>query len=70
LDKVVAVWEGMEWASASGLDAFFIKIDFEKAYDRVEWSFILATMKALVFGHFFIGTVGMLFVEAFTCFHH
>jgi len=38
---------GMKWALSSGLDALFVNIDFEKAHDRVEWSFILAMLKAL-----------------------
>jgi hypothetical protein len=64
LVNVIAIWEGMEWARAFGLDALFIKIDFEKEYDLVEWSFILAMLKALSFGPSFLCAIEMLFGAA------
>jgi len=39
MDNVIAVWESMEWVQTLMLDSFFIKINFEKDYDRVEWFF-------------------------------
>lgn len=42
----------------------FIKIDFEKAYDRIEWQFILSMLKALGFGLVFINSISMLFKDA------
>nr|KUM50953.1 hypothetical protein ABT39_MTgene799 [Picea glauca]QHR90568.1 hypothetical protein Q903MT_gene4593 [Picea sitchensis] len=56
----------MEWARSTSLEALFIKIDFEKAYDRVEWPFILAMLKALGFGLAFINSVETLFASAST----
>jgi hypothetical protein len=46
------------------MDALFIKIDFEKEYDLVEWSFILAMLKALSFGPSFLCAIEMLFGAA------
>jgi hypothetical protein len=37
-------------ARSLGLEATFINIDFEKAYDRVEWPFILVMLKVTGFG--------------------
>ena len=54
LDNVIIVWEGMEWAQVSNQEALFIKIDFEKAYDRIEWNFILSMLQDLRFGLVFI----------------
>lgn len=68
LDNIVVVWEGWEWARSSDLDALFIKIDFEKAvYGKVEWPFILAILKAMGFGPYFIQSVETLFVDASAC---
>jgi hypothetical protein len=39
----------MKWSRASSLDVIFIKIDFENAYNQVDWSFILAMLKTLRF---------------------
>jgi len=47
----------MEWARASGLYYLFIMIDFDKAYDRVEWPFILSMLKALSLGPLLIEAV-------------
>jgi hypothetical protein len=40
-----------------------IKNEIEKAYDQVEWPFIIPMFKALGIGSSFIGAVEILFVE-------
>lgn len=35
----------------------FFKTDFEKAYDKVEWPFILAMLKALGFRSLFLNSL-------------
>jgi hypothetical protein len=67
LDNMVAIWKGMKWARYLGLKGLFIKLDFRKAYDWVEWSFILAKFQALGFGQFFIWVVETLFANALAC---
>jgi len=57
LDNVIIVWEGMEWTHKFGKEALFIKIDFEKAYDRVEWNFILNMLKDLGFGPLYLYSI-------------
>jgi hypothetical protein len=59
----------MEWARNQALEAMFIKIDFEKVYDRVEWPFILTMLKALGFGPYFIKAVETLFAEVSVSFY-
>lgn len=39
MDNIIGIWEGMERAHQSNQDILFMKIDFEKAYDKVEWDF-------------------------------
>lgn len=56
----------MEWACASQHNALFIKIDFEKSYDKIEWNFIFVMLQALGFGPSFIASVKMLFSNAST----
>ena len=53
LDNVIIIWEGMEWARSSNHDTIFIKIDFKKAYDRIEQNFIIDILDALGFGPIF-----------------
>lgn len=39
-------WESMEWARTLNQDAAMFLVDFEKAYDKVEWDFILMMLSA------------------------
>lgn len=54
LVNIVVVWEGIELAHKSNQSSNFLKIDFAKAYDRIEWPFILAMLQALGFGPKFL----------------
>nr|KUM48543.1 hypothetical protein ABT39_MTgene4558 [Picea glauca]QHR87126.1 hypothetical protein Q903MT_gene1135 [Picea sitchensis] len=51
----------MEWERSQGLEVVFIKIDFSKAYDRVEWPFIVAMLKTLWVYPLFVKVVETLF---------
>lgn len=42
----------------------FLKIDFAKAYDQIEWPSILAMLQSLGFGPIFLQSVQMLFGHA------
>ena len=57
----------MEWARKSKQSLVFLKIDFAKAYDPIEWPFILAMLLALGFGPNFLQSVEMLFGDANVC---
>lgn len=61
------VCEGIERAGCSSQKALFIKIDFAKAYDRIEWPFILAKLKDIGFGPRFIQSIQIIFGDAFAC---
>jgi len=54
----------MEWVQKFSQEALFIKINFEKAYDRIELNFILTMLKALGFGPLFLHSIQMLFRDA------
>ena len=43
----------MEWAKCSHQTSTMLLLDFEKAYDRVEWKFILMTLEAFGFPPYF-----------------
>lgn len=55
----------MEWARVFDQEALFIKINFEKAYEMIEWNFILSMLQALGFDLIFIQSVRMLFRDCY-----
>ena len=50
----------MEWARKSKKPVVFLKIDFAKAYDWIEWPFILAMLQAIGFGTNFLQSMEMV----------
>lgn len=49
LDGPLMVNEILTWAKKSSVDVFLLKIDFEKAYDNVNWNFVLSIMNQMGF---------------------
>ena len=45
LDNLITCWETMDWAKYSGKNIGMMLIDYEKAYDRVEWGFIFMMLE-------------------------
>jgi hypothetical protein len=62
----------MEWVKnprhQARSESLFIKNDFDKTYDIVGWPFILANLKLVVFGPFFVKTMETIFVESTSSF--
>ena len=49
LDNVFLAFEAMEWAMEIKQDLSMLLLDFEKAYDRVNWTFLRQTMQQMGF---------------------
>lgn len=64
LDAIIALWEGFEYAEKSNQDFLFLKIDFEKAYDKIHWDFILQSLRDMGLGPQFTHMVKTLFGNA------
>ena len=64
LDAIINLWECTDYASELSLDFLFLKIDFDKAYDRVEWDFILQSLHDVGLGKKFINYTHMLLGNA------
>ena len=63
---VVSAWEAVEWAHEIGQQCMMLKIDFNKAYDRVDRSFIAEMLTSLGFAPPCVGMVNTLFSNAST----
>ena len=47
LDAILATWEGMNFAEEKEQDYIFFKIDFQRAYDKVSWKYIIELLKQM-----------------------
>ena len=47
LDATVVSWKGMKWDKNQRFTTLFINLDFDRSYEQVDWSNILAMLRAL-----------------------
>ena len=64
LDNILLTHETMEWAKQTGQPFIFLKLDFSKAYDMVDWTFLFQAL-GLLSG--FIKMTKILFRDAIVC---
>jgi len=57
IDNCLSIWTGVEEGHKLGR-YLLLKVDFEKAYDRIEWKFLYACSEAMNFGPNFFKCVG------------
>ncbi|KAL3681900.1 hypothetical protein R1sor_024856 [Riccia sorocarpa] len=60
MDNVVSLKLGQEMTEATGESAIFCKLDFVKAFDRVQHNFLWATLRKMGFAESFIEMVQLL----------
>ena len=59
---MVLTLKAMEWARDTGQLALFLKIDFDKACDNIDWSFITYMSICLGFRPLLLAMVNTLFI--------
>ena len=64
LDNILLTQETMALTEASKQDFIFMKLDFLKAYDKVDWEFLFKAMKQLGIPVEFINMTKLLFSNA------
>ncbi|OAE26836.1 hypothetical protein AXG93_1429s1010 [Marchantia polymorpha subsp. ruderalis] len=69
LDNVLALWMAQDAAKTIKRKGMFVKLDFEKAYDRVEHNYLWDTMNKCGLGQQFTALVKGLTVGASTAVH-
>ena len=66
LENLITSWEAMEWAKTSNQEVVMLLVDFEKAYDRVEWDFFIKMLRDFGFPPNFCSYVKVFLVDAST----
>lgn len=62
----LSTWEAMEWVQETSQQCLVLKIDFDKAYDRIDWSFISELLSCLGFGARCVAMVNIILTNALT----
>jgi hypothetical protein len=64
LDNLLLTQETLAWVEYSGQPLIFLKLDFSKAYDMVNWTFMFQAMLAIGLPEEFNSMVKLLFQDA------
>ena len=63
-DNVFLAIEAMDWAVETNQPMVMLLLDFEKAYDQVEWSFLEGSLLSLGFNQAWISWVRALYIDS------
>jgi len=64
LDNVFMAQEALGWAEESEQNLVLLLLDFEKAFDRIEWGFLFTALAKLGFSGTWVSWVGSLYQTA------
>lgn len=64
LDNILLTHETLAWAKKSKQETIFLKLDFSKAFDRVDWPFLFNTMAKMGFPPSFTNMVKLTMSDA------
>ena len=62
-ENVALLRDVVHYASSSGIPIAILSLDQEKAFDRVDWSFMRSTLSAMGFGPSFISWVNLFYSQ-------
>lgn len=52
LENLLTYWESMHWAMKANQNSAMMLLDFEKAYDKIEWKFVFMVLESMRFPNF------------------
>jgi hypothetical protein len=64
LDNVLLIHEMLDWAKRFRQLIIFLKLDFSKAYDKVNWEFLLKALEKLGMSTQVVSMIKLLFSNA------
>ncbi|CAM6097625.1 unnamed protein product [Calypogeia fissa] len=69
LENISTAWLTMDWIRAKRFSALFLKLDFEKGFDRVNHDYLWSTLSHMGLGRNFIRLVQSLLTDAYSRVH-
>ena len=65
--NVRTIFDLIELADIEAIEAYIAQIDFEKAFDSIEWPFLFKTLKSFGFGEKFINWIHTFYNDISSC---
>ena len=65
--NVRTIFDLMELTNTETIEAYIAQIDFEKAFDSIEWPFLFKTLKSFGFGENFINWIRVFYNDISSC---
>ena len=66
-ENVRILYDLLEYADIEQIEAYITQIDFQKAFDSVEWDFLFKTLETLNFGQNFISWIKTIYTDISSC---
>lgn len=66
-ENIRTMFDIMNYIDNSKESGFFVQVDFEKAFDSIEWSFLIKGLKSYNFGSYFINWIKILYTDISSC---
>ena len=65
--NVRTIFDLMDLTNTEAIEAYIAQIDFEKAFDSIEWPFLFKTLKTFGFGENFINWIKIFYNDISSC---
>ena len=66
-ENIRILYDILQYADIEQMEAYITQIDFEKAFDSVEWPFLFDALKTLNFGDNFISWIKTIYTDITAC---
>ena len=66
-ENIRTIFDLLNFTKINNIEAYIAQIDFEKAFDSIEWPFMLKTLEKFNFGENFIKWIKILYTDIYAC---
>ena len=66
-EKILLIDSIIKYASSKNIPGLFLFVDFEKAFDSLDWTFIIRTLENFGFGPSFIHWIKLFYTDTESC---